>query len=144
MYSQFPAKDEKKHVYSLAGAWAFIALAGLGGILLTPNTVITEQGEIFPRIASSLVLASGLVGFIAVLYRKWVYESVVSYFAISGLIGYVSTVWFLVFTGEPTRLQQASLITALVFFVGFRIVSYAAHARRLRRLHELEEKIERL
>lgn len=141
MYSNFPKKDERKHVYSLAGAWTFITASGVGGFFLTPVTVVTELGSIIPKIGSAGLILAGIIGLLAVLFRRWGYEAVAAYFALSGLIAYSTNVWVLTFTGSPSRLQQASLITALIFFLIFRIVSFSAHSAKRRREHEEAEKV---
>lgn len=138
MYSSFPKRDRLAIQVALAAAWFFSAIAGVGGVLLTPVTVQNEVGLHLPIISSGLVFASSAFALYGIITNKYQWEWVGAWFASSGSFVYISTVWYLViFAGNDTRLQQAASLSSLLCFYIYRIVSCSAHARKQRTIHEL-------
>lgn len=137
MYSSFPKKDRIAIRSTLATAWFFSTLSGIGGMFLTPTTVQAEVGTYLPVLSSAVVFVSSLVALLGILINKYQAEWVSAWFTAGGAFVYVITVWSVFFAGSSTRLQQASSLTALMFFYVYRIVACAAHARKQRSIHEL-------
>lgn len=141
MYSSFPKRDRVAIKAALSSAWAFTAVSGVGGIFLSPNTVQAELGPHFPVISAMLLVISSLGAILGVLINRYQIEWVAAWFAAAGLLAYAITVWALVFSSTPTRLQQAGAITSLMFFYVYRIVMCSAHARKQRKVHELVQQM---
>lgn len=137
MYSSFTVQDRVAIKTALAIAWGFSVIAGVGGIFLTPNTVAQELGWVIPLLCGVITLASSFAAALGVIFDKYQIEWVAAWFAASGMFAYVVTVWYLVFSGTPTRLQQAANLTSLLFFYIYRITSCSANARKQRTIHEL-------
>lgn len=137
MYSYMPKRDRVSIKSALGSAWGFTAVAGVGGIFLTPMTVQAELGPIFPTVSAMLILAASLAAVFGVVYNKYQIEWVAAWFALAGQVSYVITVWTFVFTGSETRLQQAASLTSLCAFYAYRICMCSAHARKQRKIHEL-------
>lgn len=139
MYSSFPKRDRVAIKSALSAAWAFSAVSGVGGIVLSPASVSAELGPLFPTISSALLMIAALGAIVGVTSTRYQIEWVAAWFAASGQLAYLVTVWSLVLTTTPTRLQQAAALTSLMFFYVYRIVKCAAHARKQRKVHELVE-----
>lgn len=73
---------------------------------------------------------------LGVVSNRYPLELVAAWFASGGIIIYVATVWYFVFSGTPTRLQQAAYLTALFGFYLFRLADCSAHAEKQRAIHE--------
>lgn len=137
MYSSFPKRDRIAIRVALSLAWFMSSLAGVGGILLTPATVQNEVGIHLPLISSFIVFLASAYSLVGVAINRYEWEWVGSWFTIGGAFIYVVTVWALVFTSSPTRMQQAASLSSLLFFYVYRIVACSAHARKLRQIHAL-------
>ena len=141
MYSSLPRRDRITIRITLTIAWSFSALAGVGGILLAPVTVQNELAPHVPFFGNAVVVIASIIAAVGILLNRHQYEWVGSYFAAGGLFIYLITVWYLFATGTPTRLQQASYLTSLLFFFVYRIVANSAHARKQRLIHKAAEEM---
>jgi len=137
MYSSFIKRDRVMIRVALSLAWGFTALGGLGGIVVQPTVVTNEVGNLLPYLSSFAILIFGVVALVGVATNHYWLEWAAAWVAAGGAFAYIITVWFTVFTGNMNRLQGAGLFTALLFFYIYRIVSCAAHARKLRSIHDL-------
>jgi len=143
MYSTFPKKDELLIRSGLASAWGFLAVSGAGGVFFPPSSITAQAGAMPQVITAGVLLVASLVAVISILWKKWRLEWIAAYFAAAGLAVYVFAVWTIVFTDQPSRLQQAASLTALIGFACYRIAACRAHAKQVRKTHEiLEGKIE--
>lgn len=140
MYSSFSRRDRIAIRVSLMAAWAFTALGAVGGVALTPATVVAEIGPL-ALVSAWVSLISAASAFIGVCLNQYWVEWVAAWFASLGLSVYAVGVWYIVFTNTPTRLQQASYITALICFAVVRIAMNAAHARKQREIHAITQQI---
>lgn len=141
MYSSFPQRDRIAIRSALSVSWGFTALSGVGGILLTPNTLQGELGDHFPLISALLLFVAAAGAMVGVITNRYQIEWVAAWFAAAGQLPYLVIIWVLVFTTTPTRLQQAAALTSLMFFYVYRITMCSAHARKQRKVHELVKKM---
>jgi predicted ABC-type sugar transport system permease subunit len=139
MYSSFPRADQLRIRAVLAAAWGFSAIAGGGGVLFDLHTVSNEIGAPFPLIASIIVGVFSLVAAFGIIRNKYWFEWVAAWFVSGGVFVYTVIFWGLVINGQAGRVQTASLLSALLMFYIYRIVSCSAHARKQRAIHELVE-----
>lgn len=137
MYSSFPKKDRIAIRAALGSSWGFSALSGFAGVFFTPQTVTSELGFHLPVISSAVVLMFSFAALFGVVFNRYQFEWMASWFTAGGAFVYIVTVWGLVFTGSITRLQQAASLTALLGFYIYRIISCSAHARKQRTIHNL-------
>jgi hypothetical protein len=136
MYSSFPKQDRVRIRLSLTFAWAFVTLGGFFGIL-NPTSVEAEIGFWLPLISSVAIAFFGTVATIGVALNKYWIEWVAAWFVSGGVFAYAIFIWYLSFSNGNGRFQAACLLTSLLFFFAYRIVACAAHARKLRLIHNL-------
>ena len=137
MYSSFPKNDRLKIRVSLTSAWFFTALAGAGGVLFDLGSISNQVGAPVPFVASLIVAISAAAAAVGVAIDRYWIEWAAAWFAAGGVFTYVSIFWYLVITGEAGRFQTAAMLTALLCFYAYRIISCSAHARKQRTIHRL-------
>lgn len=138
MFSALPRKYQILVRVSLSVAWVFVALGGVGTVFFSPLTIASEMGlRVMYALGGMSVIAamSAMFGVAAGYYRV---EWSAAWFAAAGFSAYAITLWWLVFTGETTRLTQASIVSAAIMFMVTRALFCAAHAAKLRALHSGE------
>lgn len=137
MYSSFPKSDRLRIRIALAGAWAFTALGGLGGIFQTSPQLMLEIGWALPLVSSIAIASAATGATVGVLLDKYWIEWVAAWFTAGGVFAYTAALWYLVAVGSAPRIQSAALLSALLCFYAYRIVACAAHARKQRTVHKL-------
>ena len=135
MLSIYPRRYRISLRIALVAAWLFAAIGGFGMIVLSPLTIVSELGGIAIYAAGAIGLAFSLIATWGVAVDRYRFEWAPAWMAASGFSVYGATLWWLVFSGEWTRLTQASVVTAAILFMMSRALFCAAHAARLRSLH---------
>lgn len=135
MLSSYPRRDRILLRATLASAWALVALGGVAAIFFTPTTIENELGTYLTYVWGGIAAIASIVAAIGVLADRYRLEWAAAWFAGGGLAVYAGVVWWLVATGNQTRLTQALLVSALILHTAYRALSCAAHARKLRAEH---------
>lgn len=138
MLSSLPPRHQTYIRAALTAAWCLIALGGGTAVLYSPLTIVSELGTIIVYAWGTITMIAGLVAGIGVAADRYRVEWAAAWFAASGLSVYMSTLWWLVFAGETTRLTQAFIVTAAILFMVTRALFCAAHAAKLRAIHSGE------
>lgn len=137
MYSAFPTRDQITIRSSLVAAWIFVGISGIGGVFMPSTTILDELGPWIVPICAAILVPASASAAIAVSLNMYRIEWVAAWFAAAGGFGYAFSLWYLTFTSNPTRLQAAGLATTALMFYIYRVTSCAAHARRLRTIHNI-------
>jgi hypothetical protein len=136
MFTQFPESSQILLRISLAAAWAFSAAAGLSAVVFLPDT----NGPDFmyeARVLAGITLAVATTAAgIGVALNKYRIEWVCSWLAAAGFTPFIALYWTVVYKDTDGTLPIALMMSSLVTFYAFRGISCAAHATRLRRLHD--------
>lgn len=132
----YPKKYRFLIASSLVSAWFFTAVWGWASVFLTPTTVQDELGLHLPVIAGWLGTVAAAVSIYAVVSGKYYIELVSAWFAAAAAFVYVITVWGLVFTTTPTRLQQAAALTSLLFFYLYRVAENSGQVAKNRIIYD--------
>lgn len=136
MYSSFPKSDRIRIRLALTFAWAFITFGGAFGVLAAPQ-IEAEVGSMLPYFSSMAIALFGFVATIGVAVNNYKFEWVAAWFVSGGVFVYAIYIWYLSIVAGNNRFQAAALLTALLFFFIYRIFACAAHARKLRVIHDL-------
>lgn len=135
MFSGLPRKYQIYVRTSLSAAWGFVTLGGLAAVFHSPFTIVSELGTLVVYGWGLLTMVCAFVAGLGIALNRYRLEWAAAWFAASGLSVYAITLWWLVFTGETTRLTQASIVSAATLFMVTRALFCAAHAAKLRALH---------
>jgi hypothetical protein len=140
MYSSFARQDRVAIRSTLTAAWAFISLSGLGG-LLTPNIALTSDiAQVIALVANFMLAVFGFFAGVGVVSNRYWIEWFAAWFTSGGIFAFAMLSWYFFFIERfPALLQNSSLLTGLLLFSIFRIVSCAAHARKQRQIFELSK-----
>lgn len=137
MYSALPTRDRVTIRAFLTLAWALTSIGGAGGVLMDLSPFSQQVGPLIPLICSLVVMVFGVLAALGVaLDRYWV-EWASAWFVAGGIVAHSVFLWIFVFAGHWERLQNAALLSALLFFYAYRIATCAAHARKQRHIHEM-------
>jgi hypothetical protein len=137
MYSHFPPRLRSSIRVALTIAWAFSALAGAVGVFsnITTDPVIVGQ---LRDIGGGILAATATFAAVGVALNRYRLEWVASWFSAAALTPYTMVYWYTVFAVDGDRAESAFLLTSLIVFYLSRAIMCAAHAQRLRALHEEE------
>ena len=113
-------------------AWLFVALGSIGANFVTPITIESEIGTILSYVWANIAALGALFAALGTILNLYRVEWVAAWFTAAGLALYCGTVWWLFLAGAPTRLTQASYITAFLLFVVLRGIMGGALAAKLR------------
>jgi hypothetical protein len=139
MLSAYPLKNRVSVRFLLTGAWFFAGCAGLSAAALVNITFVRELG-IFMTILCGAALAGGaLIAALGVAMNSYRWEWGASWLAAFGLSPYLIGIWLAVWFIDIGRISQALLVTSLVVFFLYRSAMCAAHAAKLRSLHQAAE-----
>lgn len=123
---------------AVTAAWLLTLVGGIGAIVLSPLTIVSKLGELLLYGCGAITALASLFAAFGVAANFYRIEWPASWFAASGLSPYVVTLWWLVFSGEWTRLTQACVVSAAILFMVSRALYCAAHAAKLRAIHSGE------
>ena len=121
---------------TLTLAWLTAAGSGLSALIFSPRTIIYELGAVLTMSSGALCLVFSLIAAFGVAFNRYRFEWFASWMAAAGIAPYLLSVWAFVFTGSPTRLTQAFMLTSLLVFMVLRAEFCAVHAQKLRTNHK--------
>lgn len=135
MFSHLPPKQRVYIRAALSSAWSMAALGGLSSLVWSsagPLTALTVTGTV----AGATLTIMATLAALGVAWNRYRVEWVAAWFSATALAPYALVYWFTVLTGSPERASSGFLLTALLGFFISRAIMCAAHAARLRLLHE--------
>lgn len=90
--------------------YALAALGGLGAVLATPESVVSELGanSILVWVWGLMLITGGVCGFLGRMFRRWMVEAPATILAMTGALIYV-----VVLAGRS--LNSASAVVAMLF-----------------------------
>ena len=136
MYSTLPPKQRRYVLITLSLYWLLVAAGGSTSIVFEPNRITESMGEYTTNAWGTVVLISGLAAVVGVTFRRYRIEWIAAWMAAAGISPYVLAIWWLVADGEPFRLTQGFMMTALLVSFLKRATSCSAHAAKMRELHK--------
>ena len=136
MYSTLPPKQRRYVLITLSLYWLLVAAGGSTSIVFEPNRITESMGEYTTNAWGTVVLISGLAAVVGVTFRRYRIEWIAAWMAAAGISPYVLAIWWLVADGEPFRLTQGFMMTALLVSFLKRAMSCSAHAAKMRELHK--------
>lgn len=137
MYSGIPKRERRRIKASLTASWSSVAAAGVGGLFIAPSMISSQLGFWTIASISATAFVSALIAVAGVLQSKYQWEWWASWFAAAGVAPYAVVLWWWMFvTGGIEVFTHATLITGLLFFIISRAQMCAAHAAKLRLMHE--------
>jgi hypothetical protein len=141
MFSHLPPRQRTFVRVALSSAWGMSALAGASSLIVAPGWTlgVLAVTTVIAGIALASMASLAALGVILNRYRM---EWVAAWFSAAAFAPHVLAYWYSVFAVDLERLSPAFLMTALVGFYMSRAIMCAAHAERLRLLHEGETKDE--
>ena len=134
MYTGLPKRQRILVVATLTATWLLVAAAGFSSAFLSPRTVTAEVGSVVLLVCGSAVMTSALIAALGVAINRYRWEWAASWLTAAGVVPYVITVWWLVFSESGSRLTQAFFVTALLTFLVHRALMCAAHAAKMREI----------
>ncbi|WKW87076.1 membrane protein [Microbacterium phage Nicole72] len=141
MFSGLPPRERRAVQTALIAGWASATGAGISAAINPTSIVLTEMGGAVSVIMGAALALAAVVATVGIARQRYRMEWVAAWLAAAGFSPYVITIWSLTITANLHWLTAAFVATvALVFFVS-RAVMCAAHAAKLRTLHEASETI---
>lgn len=131
-----PRRNRRQVKTSVSTSWGFAVVAGLAVVANSPVTVIPELGLWGTIISGGTLAAAGLLAAVGVISNRYRLEWLAAWVAAASLAPYLVVVWAVTLL-DPTRLNQAGLVAALVGFIITRAMLCAAHAEKLRVVHRV-------
>jgi hypothetical protein len=141
MYSGIPAPQRRALQASIIAGWVCSVGAGLAAIFAPYSVVLTEMGPVVAASMGAALAFSAIIATIGVARNRYRLEWVAGWLAAASFVPYSITIWSLTITLNVHWLTAAFISTiALAFFVS-RALGAAAHAAKLRLIHEASETI---
>lgn len=129
MYSGLPTWNRRLVKFALSSAWLMVAGGGLSSIMFIDREVLTD---LFGAIATTM----SLIAMAGVITNRYRWEWVAAWFTSAAVVPYSLDAWRLAIEQGPEHLPTAFLLTALIAFFAMRALLCAAHAAKLRAIHE--------
>lgn len=136
MYSGLPTRARRVVKTVLVTAWALSACAGITTLLMPTSPALAALGPFWSYLSGMLLLISTLVAAVGVATSRYRWEWVAAWAAATAAVPYTLTLWGLVIAVSPDRMTAAFLTTSLVSFYALRALLCAAHAAKLREVHQ--------
>ena len=136
MYSGLPTKQRRIVKTVLSAAWSFSAAAGVTTLLMPTSPALASLGSVWAYIFGAILFVSALVAAVGVATARYRWEWVAAWVASASIVPYTLTVWGLTISVAPDRMTAALLTTSLLSFFVLRALLCAAHAAKLREVHE--------
>lgn len=141
MYSGLPPREKRAVKAALIAGWLAATGAGISATLNPTSTTLTEMGLLAAVIMGLLLSISAVGALIGVISDRYRFEWASSWIAAAGFVPYAITIWSLTLMVNVDWLTVSFIATvALSFFVS-RAFLCAAHAAKLRVVHEASETI---
>ena len=136
MYSGLPAPQRRALQASIVAGWVCAVGSGVAAITLPYSVVLAEMGPVVAAIMGSVLALTSIIATVGVVLNRYRLEWVASWIAAAAFVPYSITIWSLTVTINAHWLTAAFISTvALAFFVS-RAAQCAAHAAKLRVVHE--------
>lgn len=130
MYSNLERRDQLMIRAVLTIAWLFASVGAFLGILGPAGPVEQALGSIIV-IGFMVVAIFGFSAALGVAFGKYGWEWVSAWFAAGGVFIYASGSWYLVILNGMSY-QRSAYLTSMLFFMVYRGIMNAAHARKIR------------
>lgn len=141
MYSGLPARERRAVKAALIVGWVSATGAGISSALNPTSVTLTEMGPVVAGIMGAVLAFSAIIATYGVIRNLYRFEWVAGWMAAAGFVPYAVTIWSLTVTINISWLTAAFIATvSLAFFVS-RALLCAAHAAKLRVVHEASETI---
>lgn len=141
MYSGLPPRERRAVKAALIAGWLAATGAGISATVNPTSTTLTEMGPLAAMIMGLLLSIAAVGALIGVISDRYRFEWVSAWIAAAGFVPYAITIWSLTVTININWLTASFIATvALSFFVS-RAFLCAAHAAKLRVVHEASETI---
>jgi hypothetical protein len=130
----------------LAVAYGWAMIAGLAGLVWTPQTIEGTIGWVVTTGAAAMAAVGGLLSTVSVLARRWRIERVVIHLVSGGIGAYAAGVWSIVLGDSAwSRMMQGAIVlsTISMFLVRARWIEARARLRRQAH-HQYQEAIRRV
>ena len=138
MYAALPPAWRWRMKATLSLAWGLISGGGIAAICAAPNSVVREWGPIPLGIGALVLVIAGVLAILGLVLNRYRWEWLAAWLAGIIFSPYVVTIWYLEFTSPANRLTAAFFNTALLVCILSRSFSCAAHAAKLREMHQAE------
>lgn len=141
MFSGLPPRERRAVQTALIAGWVSATGAGISAALNPTSVTLLEMGPVIAAIMGGVLALAALVAITGIVRQRYRLEWVAAWMAAAGFVPYSITIWSLTVTINVSWLTAAFISTiALAFFVS-RAVMCAAHAAKLRTVHEASEVI---
>jgi len=141
MYSGLPPRERRAVQASLVAGWLSATGAGVSAALNPTSVTLMSMGPFIAAIMGAMLGVSAVVAVVGVVAQRYRLEWVAAWTAAAGFVPYSITIWSLTITENVSWLTAAFISTVALAFYVSRAVLCAAHAAKLRIVHEASETI---
>lgn len=141
MYSGLPAPQRRALKASIVAGWACSVGAGLAAIAVPYSVVLATMGPVVAAITGVALAFSAIIASVGVVWDRYRLEWVAGWTAAASFVPYSITIWSLTVTLNVHWMTAAFISTVTLAFFVSRALSCAAHAAKLRLVHEASETI---
>ncbi|QGJ95265.1 hypothetical protein QDA11_gp45 [Microbacterium phage Jayden] len=141
MYSGLPARERRAVQASLVAGWLSATGAGLSATFNPTSVTLAAMGPVIAAIMGTILSVSALVALVGVVGSRYRLEWVAAWIAAAGFVPYSITIWSLTVTENASWVTAAFISTVSLAFYVSRALLCAAHAAKLRVMHEASETI---
>lgn len=141
MYSGLPPRERRAVQASLVVGWLSATGAGLSAALNPTSVTLATMGSVIAAIMGVMLAASAVVATVGILAQRYRLEWVAAWVAAAGFVPYSITIWSLTVTENSSWFTAAFISTVSLSFYVSRALLCAAHAAKLRIVHEASETI---
>ncbi len=141
MYSGLPPRERRAVQASLVAGWLSATGAGLSAAFNPTSTTLVAMGPVIALIMGAILSVSAVVALVGVVWGRYRLEWVASWTAAAGFVPYSITIWSLTITENASWFTAAFISTVSLAFYVSRAFLCAAHAAKLRLIHEASETI---
>lgn len=141
MYSGLPSRERRAVQASLVAGWLSATGAGLSAALNPTSMTLLTMGPVIAVLMGSVLTVSAIIALVGVIGSRYRLEWVAAWMAAAGFVPYSITIWSLTVTENTSWLTAAFISTVSLAFYVSRAFLCAAHAAKLRIVHEASETI---
>ncbi|AWY05396.1 membrane protein [Microbacterium phage Metamorphoo] len=141
MYSGLPPRERRAVQASLVAGWLAATGAGVTAALNPTSVTLLAMGPVIAAIMGVILTISAVVACVGVLAQRYRLEWVAAWTAAAGFVPYSITIWSLTITDNLSWLTASFISTVSLAFYVSRALLCAAHAAKLRIVHEASETI---
>lgn len=141
MFSGLPPREKRAVKATLIAGWLSAAGAGISATVDPTSRTLAEMGPLAAMVMGVLLSIAAVGALVGVVSDRYRLEWVSAWIAAAGFAPYAITIWSLTVTINANWLTASFISTvALSFFVS-RAFLCAAHAAKLRVVHEAVETV---